>query len=168
MKEIDPSLSTCVFTYMDTDSLHMTGEAHERLKAMGMIKEKKESKLGYLCSDIDGEGLIFYEKNLSPKCYLYEYINNKGEIKEEDNATMKCKGIVKKELKAKLYKNEQKEELSFTSLRKKHNKLTSKDEEKGVNHFSIIQTIQKRTFNNSSWEGMVFVNNEWYPHNYLF
>jgi hypothetical protein len=92
----------------------------------------------------------------------------KGEIKEEDNATMKCKGIVKKELKSNLYKEEKKEELSFTSLRKKHNKLTSKDEEKGVNHFSIIQTIQKRTFNNSEWTGMQFVNDEWYPHNYQF
>lgn len=168
MKEIDPTLTSCVFTYTDTDSMHMSGEAYEQLKQKGMIKEKKESKLGYLCSDIDNEGIIFNEINLAPKCYMYEYINNKGEIKEEDMATMKCKGIVKKKLRAELYKQEKKEELEFVSLRKKHNKLTSKDEEKGIDHFSIVQTIQKRTFNNSAWQGMDLVGNEWFPKNYAY
>lgn len=163
MKAIDPTLSTCVFTYSDTDSMHMSGEAYEKLKALGYIKDKKNSQLGYLCSDIDDEGIIFNEINLAPKCYLYEYINNKGEIKEDNKATMKCKGIVKKELRADLYKEEKKEELSFTSLRKKHNKLTTVDVENGINHFNIIQLIQKRTFNNSEWQGMEYVNGEWFP-----
>jgi len=64
-KAIDPSLKSNVFTYTDTDSLHITGENHKKLLEMGYIKTKKEAKLGYLCSDIKNEGIIISENNLA-------------------------------------------------------------------------------------------------------
>jgi len=93
MKAMDPTLTKLTFTYTDTDSLHIKGPYYFKLKEMGYIKPKSECQLGYLCSDIDDEGLIIKEKNIGPKCYLYEFINNKGEIKLNDDAVMKCKSI---------------------------------------------------------------------------
>ena len=43
-----------------------------------MIKSKEDASLGYLFSDIDNDGIIFYENNLTPKTYFYEYIDNKN------------------------------------------------------------------------------------------
>ena len=37
MKAIDPTLETMAFTYTDTDSLHIMGEAYLRLIKMGLI-----------------------------------------------------------------------------------------------------------------------------------
>jgi hypothetical protein len=167
IKAIDPTLKSCTFTYSDTDSLHITGENYFKLLEKGYVKEKKNAKLGYLCSDIKNEGLIFYEKNLAPKCYAYEYIDNIGDIKEKENAVLKCKGIKKKCLRDDLYKEEKQEELSFDGLQKKHKNLTAADVEAGVDHFSIVNRQQKRTFNKSQWRGMNLVNGEWYPFNYL-
>jgi hypothetical protein len=97
---------------------------------------------------------------------MYEYINNNGDIKENESAVMKCKGIPKAVLKHVLYKEGLTEELSFDSLKKKHKTLTNADKENGVGHFSIVNCSQKRTFNKSSWQGMDFVNGEWFPKNY--
>jgi hypothetical protein len=166
MKAIDPTLKSCIFTYTDNDSLHITGENYKKLLALGYIKNKAEVKLGFLCSDIKGEGIITKEIDIAPKNYLYEYINNNGDKKENESAVMKCKGIMKKVLRADLYKEELTEELSFDSLKKKHKTLTNADVEKGVGHFSIVNCTQKRTFNKSSWKGMDFVNGEWFPKNY--
>ena len=38
--------------------------------------------------------MIFYEKNLGPKNYIYKYINDNNEIK----TVMKTKGILKKRI----------------------------------------------------------------------
>ena len=46
--------------------------------------------------------MIFYEKNLAPKNYIYKYINNENQI----NTVMKTKGIPKKQLKEKYYNDE--------------------------------------------------------------
>ena len=89
MKAVDPTLKTHIFTYTDTDSLHILGEHKNKLEKMGMIKTKKEASLGYLCSDIDNEGVIIYENNLAPKTYFYEYIDN--EIFDKDKGTKKVK-----------------------------------------------------------------------------
>jgi hypothetical protein len=168
MKAVDPSLKSCVFTYSDTDSLHITGESYFKLLELGYIKEKKKAQLGYLCSDIKNEGLIFYEKNLAPKTYEYFYIDNNGDIKEMETGVMKCKGIPKKCLNHKLYDSKEATEVKFDGLQKKHKHLTKADVEKGVSHFSIVNTHQKRTFNKTSWTGMTFneVNQEWYPIGY--
>ena len=69
MKEIDPTLQSMIFTYTDTDSLHISGQAYLDLMAKGLIKTKKEAELGYLCSDIKNEGVILKEVNLAPKTY---------------------------------------------------------------------------------------------------
>ena len=66
MKAIDPTLKTHIFTYTDTDSLHIKGEYKDKLEELGMIKTGDECSLGYLCSDIDYEGIIIYENNCCP------------------------------------------------------------------------------------------------------
>ena len=76
MKIIDPTLKTHVFSYTDTDSLHIMGEHYKKFKELGMIKDS----LGYLDNDIKKDGIIIYENNLGPKNYIYEYINNKNEV----------------------------------------------------------------------------------------
>jgi predicted RNA-binding protein with EMAP domain len=96
MKSIDPSLQSMIFTYTDTDSLHILGKDAEKLKELGYIKNKENAKLGFLCSDIDDEGIIVKEINLAPKTYFYEYIDNKNIIHDKDHGTFKCKGIPKK------------------------------------------------------------------------
>ena len=167
MKAIDPTLQSLIFTYSDTDSLHITGDKYYKLLELGYGKEKKKAKLGYLCSDIKNEGLIFYEKNIAPKCYTYSYIDNTGMIKENDNAVMKSKGIPKKCLKNEYYMEEY-GEVEFSSLQKKHKNLTQADKEAGVKNFSVINKTQTRTFNKNNWQGMQFdkQTGEWLPYGY--
>ncbi len=62
---------------------------------MGQILPKEKCKVGFLCSDIKNEEVIINEMNIAPKCYMYEYINNKNELMIEDKATLKCEGIPK-------------------------------------------------------------------------
>jgi hypothetical protein len=160
MKEINPNLDTCLLTYTDTDSLHITGENHLKLKEKGLIVE--DSKLGYLNNDIKNEGLIIYEKNLAPKSYMYEYVNNK----QEKNTTMKCKGIPNQLLRSEFYKNETHDEVEFSGLKKKHINLTKKDKENNLENFSIVNSHQTRTFNKTDWSNMDFNENQWYPRGY--
>ncbi len=58
MKAIDPTLKSSIFTYTDTDSLHITGENYKKLLGLGYIKPKAEAKLGFLCSDIKERVLL--------------------------------------------------------------------------------------------------------------
>jgi len=83
MKAIDPTLKSIIFTYTDTDSLHITGDAYFQLKEKGLIIDKSKSKLGYMCSDIDNEGLIILESNLAPKTYIPRYDESQRNTKEE-------------------------------------------------------------------------------------
>lgn len=170
MKAIDPTLKSHIFTYTDTDSLHILGEHAEKLEKMGMIKTKDKASLGYLCSDIDNEGVIIYENNLAPKTYFYEYIDNKNDVYDKDNGTMKGKGIPKKCLKPDMYDTykDNNEPVEFSGLRRKHKNLTKKDLDNGVKHFSIVNNTQKRTFMKSDWTGMDLIDNKYYPKGYIF
>jgi hypothetical protein len=175
MEAINPTLETVVFTYTDTDSLHLTGEAHIKLVALGWIKDKKNAELGYLCSDIDGEGLIYKEINLGPKAYMYEYINDKNEIHGKDLATMKLKGIPKKDMgsgdkliKSEYYDLEKPKLVSFTSLRKKGMRLTSSDIKNGINNFSIISLDNTRTMLKTVWKKFNLIGNTFYPQGYEY
>lgn len=167
-KTVNPDLKQLPFTYTDTDSLHVFGSSYFKLKELGMIKDKKNSSLGFLCSDIKDEGFIIHEKNLAPKTYIYSYITNKNSVKISDDATFKCKGIPKRCLKAEYYHKDQPQQVEFKGLKKKHKNLTKGDVEKGVKHFSIVNNTQTRTFNKSAWGGMTFKNGEWFPHGYNF
>lgn len=196
MLAIDSTLKTHVFTYSDTDSLHMLGKHAEKLKSLGMIKTKVNSSLGYLCSDIKNEGVIIYENNLSPKMYFYESIDNKNDLKLKDLGTMKAKGIpcfdkskplknekdelifdkngnitYKRLLTSNLYLNDYSDkdkELTFGGLKRKHRTLTKTDIENGLNHFSIVNNTQTRTFNKTTWTGFDLINNNYYPRGYVF
>ena len=164
MKVIDPTLKTHIYTYTDTDSLHIKGEYYEKLNKMGYISDK----MGYLDNDIKNDGIIIKEKNLAPKCYFYEYINNKNEIKINENGTMKAKGIPKKCLEYNYYNEYNKNKIicEFSGLRKKHKNLTRQDVENGLNHFSIINNTQTRQFMKNEWSGMNLINNCYYPKGY--
>lgn len=165
MKAMDPTLTQQTFTYTDTDSLHIQGKYHQQLIQKGLIKPKDKSQLGYLCSDLDHEALIIREKNLAPKSYMYEYINNKNEIFLGDKGVMKTKGIPKKTLQAKFYEEEQ-GDVEFSGLKKKGKTLTSADKQMGRHNFCIVNNTLKRTFNKTSWKQMQFIENEWYPHGF--
>jgi hypothetical protein len=196
MKAIDPTLTKHIFTYTDTDSLHIMGEYAQKLFDLGYVKDKKTAELGYLCSDIKNEGIIINEINLAPKSYKYEYINNKNEVKDNNNAVFKCKGIpkhdkskpiyddkgnltfdkdgeinYKKLLTAELYDMENKNvdrKCTFSGLRKKHINLTKHDKEINLNHFSIVNNVQTREFMKNEWTGMIFKDNLYYPKGYEF
>lgn len=192
MKKIDPTLKEQIFTYTDTDSLHIRGDAYLKLLKEGMVKLKENAELGYLCSDIDGEGLILKEINLAPKTYFYEYIDCDGKI----GSKIKCKGInnskksvtsyhfdkyeewiarVREEKEEKMngvkYTKAAREEkeknderrVTFFSMKKKTTNLTSADREKGVALFSVCNNPQTRTFMKSVWDGMYFDGKEYYP-----
>ena len=151
------------FTYTDTDSIHIMGKDYKKLVELGYIKDKKESSLGYLCSDIDNEGVIIYEKNLAPKSYKYEYVDNLNTTKTDDDSVMKYKGIPKKNLKNEYYEDEKAVVVEFSGLKKLNKKLTTKQREKEIKHFSIIDEDRTRTFHKSQWGGMIYKDNEWYP-----
>ena len=166
-KAIDPTLKTHIFSYSDTDSMHILDNHAQKLKGLGMIKSKNEASLGYLCSDIDNEGIIIYENNLAPKTYFYEYIDNKNDIHDKDNGTMKGKGIPHKCLNYKMYNDHKNiEPVKFSGLRKKHLNLTKADKKSGVNLFSIVNSNQQRTFMKTTWKGMDLIDNKYYPKNF--
>jgi len=171
MKEIDPTLKSMIFTYTDTDSLHISGQAYFDLMEKGLIKTKKEAELGYLCSDIKNEGLILLEKNWAPKTYLYESVDNTDALMK---TTMKCKGIPKKSMDGKsdlLFASDFElanhgREIEFKGMKKKTKKLSKADVESGVTLFSVCNTTQTRTFMKNVWSKMLFQNNQYYPAGY--
>ncbi len=166
MQKIDPTLKTIVFTYTDTDSLHITGQAYKILKGLGLIVPKSESKLGYLCSDIDNQGLIIAERNLAPKSYYYEYINDKDELFTNDDAKFKAKGIPGKCMHYSFYLDDKPHDTKFSGLKKVHTRRTGDQIEKGIGHFSIINNEQKRTFCLNQWTGFDYRDNLWLPKGY--
>ena len=102
MSAIDESLETCVFTYTDTDSLRITGQNFFKLKKLGYIPD--EEKLGYLSNDCKNDALIIFEKNIGPKVYYYEVIDNLltkriiiDETTDKDDSYITC-GICDKKL----------------------------------------------------------------------
>ncbi len=161
MKEIDPTLKSMIFTYTDTDALHISGEAYWNLKNKGLIKPKSEAELGLLCSDIKKEGLILREINLAPKTYYYESFNNENKIEK----TKKCKGIPKHALKSIDYVARGRT-IEFFGLKRKTTKLTSQDCLKNIPLFSVCTNMQKRTFFLNDWVKMNFQNNQFYPKGY--
>ncbi len=167
MKAVDPTLKSIPFTYSDTDSLHIFGSAHKKLKELGYVMDKKDVTLGYLTSDIKDEGLIIHEINLAPKLYKYSYINNKNEVRDANNCVMKAKGIPSRCLKSEFYDTLDPKIVSFSGLKKKHLNLTKADQEKEIKYFSIVNSSQTRTFMKNSWKGMDFINGEWVPFGYI-
>lgn len=161
MKAIDPTLESAVFSYTDTDSLHIDGKDHQKLVDLGLCVPKSEAKLGYLCSDIDGEGLIISEKNVGPKNYTYTYTNDKNKI----DTTRKCKGIPQKKLTDEMYENES-GTAKYLSFQKKHTKLNSVDKSKNLTPFSIVKKDETaRDFNKTQYSGMRFDGiNDWFPY----
>ena len=166
MKLISPKLETHPMTYTDTDSLHITGKAHKKLREMGGILG---SSLGKLNNDIKKDGIIIKEVNLAPKLYCYWYINKDGEFK----ITNKAKGIcaidpLTKEptgLNAELFENEESKVIEWNSIKKIHRKVASTDKE-NFDHFTLKGITMKRTFLNCRWEGMNLVGNKFYPKHY--
>lgn len=166
MKAIDPTLQQMIFTYTDTDSLHIHANDYNKLLELGYIKSKKQSQLGYLCSDIDNEGLIIYENNKAPKNYKYDYIDNTNNVYCGNKCVMKCKAIPKKELKNDYFYDDNEHIVEFDGLKKKNIRLSKEDIEKGINYFSIVNVNNSRTFNKSVFKNMNKIDNQFYPFGY--
>lgn len=167
MKAIDPSLTSMIFTYSDTDSLHILGHHYEKLKQLGFIDESDDCELGIMNNDVKQNGLIIKEKNLAPKSYRYEYINKKGYIANEQDCVMKMKGIQTKTLKYEFYDNQKAVVLQMQGLTKKGVKLTKQDKVNQLHHFSISNYKQDRTFYKNPWNTSNFKDNQWYPEGYV-
>ena len=173
MRMIDPTLHSAVFTYMDTDSMHVSGEAHQRLLATGAVMDESNSDLGFLCSDIDNAGLIIKEVNMGSKNYYYEYIDNTGKLFLNEDGVMKAKGIPKKDgvgtgkqiVLSTLWQNKTAEILSYTSFKKVRNP-TRKEEAMGVEAFSLRSVVQTRTWLKNDYGRMTYQDNEYYPYGY--
>ena len=162
MKQIDPTLESMIFTYTDTDSLHIYGADFKKLKALGLVKSKEDAELGLLTNDIKNEGLIFHEKNLAPKSYYYEYINDKGEMVDKNDCVIKMKGINKKYLCKLKFDLEAPDKVTVEGLKKKGKNLTKADVENGVTPFSIVNYEQVKTFYKSAYAPERFINGQWY------
>ena len=105
--------------------------------------------------------MIFYEKNLGPKNYIYKYINNENQI----NTVMKTKGIPKKQLKEEYYNNES-GDVKFNTMKKIKFYVTSREEKNGHTYLSIYNYDMKRTFNKTEWRGRELKGNLYHPIGY--
>jgi hypothetical protein len=63
------------------------------------------------------------------------------------------------------YENE-KQICKFSGLKRIHKRITSKQKEIGIHHFSIINSTQTRTFMAQNWGGFDFKDNQFYPKGY--
>jgi hypothetical protein len=175
MKQIDPSLHSAVFSYMDTDSLHIQGWAYKMLKSKGLIMDSETSDLGMLCSDIEDEGLIIHEKNEGSKNYYYEYIDRNNNLFLSENGVMKAKGIPKvdklgtgkKLLNQSLWQDSVAKRMDFT-LFKRVKKPTVKESKMGVSWFEVRTVECSRTWMKNPYARMVRKGNEFYPYGYDF
>jgi len=173
MKLIDPSLKSLIFTYTDTDSLHIKAEHYFKLKEMGYVDT---GKIGYLSNDTEIKengkkypGMIIKENNLGPKSYMYESVHINGALKINDIATMKYKGIPKQFLKHEYYENETRETIEMNGrLKKVGTKINNPQKENDLTYFDVYNIDMKRTFNKNDWEGFKLVDNEFYPKGYMF
>ena len=154
-KLIDPSLKNIFVSYTDTDSLHVPAEVYFRLKQIGYIRN---GELGHLSNDIKKNGMIFYEKNLGSKLYMYKYINDNNEIR----TIMKCKGLHKKYLKEEFYENESGEIEINKSIKKIYNP-TKRETEDGISKFDLIYKTLTRKFNYNPYSGRELIGNYYYP-----
>ena len=189
LETIDPTIQDEITTYLDTDSLHISGKHFNKLKNAKMIHD---DKLGYLSNDCKNNALIIKEINLSPKCYMYQAITENGEIK----TTMKSKGIMAKKteiveniqiktnekneivqtsqwqsieipiLKQEWYEQDKPQPANWTGMKKINKRITKSDKLAGVEHFTIKKQTYKRTFNAREWQGMTQQNGYFYPFGY--
>ena len=117
----------------------------------------RNGELGYLSNDIKKNELIFYEKNLGPKNYIYKYINNENEIK----TVMKTKGIPKKQLKEEYY-NDESGDIKFNRMKKIKFHVTSNEKKNGHSYLSIYNCTMKRKFNLNECSGSELRGNLYY------
>lgn len=136
---IDPTLSSMICSYVDTDCLHVTGEGYEILKSKGFLHE---TKLGYGGNDCPDDAMILREVNIAPKQYAYQYLSPYGYVGD----TMKCKGIMKEKLKKEWYYDGKSHLVEWMGF-KKHTSLSKKDKENGLELFDVSLKYYSRSFN---------------------
>ena len=156
-ENVNPDLTDTFMTYCDTDSMHITGEAHKTLIGKNLIDD---NKLGYLSNDCDDNALIFYEINLAPKCYAYHCLTENGDIV----TVKKSKGISKNNLTFEMFENEKPVNTTWFGMKKIHSKINSKQRALGIGHFTITKQKYERTFYKNKWTGMRFEQNLYLPY----
>ena len=152
------------FYYTDTDAFHVHSSLINRVKL--------SKDLGGLDDDVGGK--IIKAFWIAPKLYAYEYIKEgTGELKYHirgkgiKTGNKKNKNLVFNDYIA-MDRGESKTLKADFNMRRVHNKLSKKDEEKGLNNFSIMTTYNdEKTINTSPWIKRNFVDNNWsVPLNY--
>ena len=167
IQKVSPKLDRIVCSYLDTDSLHITGKDYKKLVSYGYINE---TTLGYLSNDCDekkknlNNGLIIQEINLAPKCYMYRCLYENGEIK----TVMKSKGIMNKHLKEEFFENVKNlsaddKEVEWVGLKKINKRLTKNEKASEIPFFSIQEKKYTRTFYKNPWKGMKLKNGVFHP-----
>jgi len=157
---LDPELKKFNVSYGDTDSMHIFGHDHKKLKDMGYIPDK--CQLGYLSNDIKKNGLIINEINLGAKLYMYKYIDENNDIK----TVMKAKGLPKKYLSQQFFIQESGEVVIKDSFIKTFGKLNNNEKSAGIGMFTIRKHDLSRKFNAVTWQGRILKGNKYYPHGY--
>lgn len=163
MEAIDPTLTTCMYLYQDTDSMLVDAKSYDILYCKGLICDKENPKLGFLCNDLHKKDCpypkVIYSKFLAPKTGRVEYIDKNNVMYLKDNGKLLAKAIPKKDsltgetkLISELYDKDH-VEIKFNSFKKKD--------------FTISQVERKRNFNDN-YTGMTLVNNDYYPKGYIF
>ena len=155
---LTPDLKDFKVSYTDTDSLHIHAEDYFKLKESGFIRN---GELGFLSNDIKKDGMIFYEKNLGAKNYLYKCIDNQNNIK----TVMKTKGIPKSQLREEFYAVEH-GSVKFNTMKKIKFKVTSNEHKRGLEYLNIYHSEITRRFNKNQWAGRLLNGNIYYPIGY--
>lgn len=147
------------FTYTDTDSIHMKGDAYKTM--VEKYPERFGKELGQFSNDIDkGKNpIIIYEYCLAPKCYMYVWISEDGKM----GIKKKVKGIPKqvmKKLTMNDFENENEIKLDFESLKRC---MFHKEDP-----FTIKNNNAHRTFLKNKWNKMNYdpITQLFVPYNY--
>lgn len=90
---IDPTLTTIVSSYEDTDSLRVSYASYEKIVSLGYVK----AGLGYLKNDLPNGAVIIHELNLAKKAYSYVYIDKNNKIDVRNSIKGIPTNIIKQE-----------------------------------------------------------------------
>jgi hypothetical protein len=160
--EINEAPKTYMYSYIDnTNTVKYNDTA--KLVCKGIPKEDKSRALYDENNKIklDKDGKIMYTKLLNYEMYVDD--DRKTTLLDENEQP-----VINKKTGEVVLTSKDNYVVSFGGLKRKHKSLTNADVENGVNHFSIVNSHQTRTFMNTSWKGMIFHENQWYPHGYEF
>ena len=164
VRQLDPTLTQPVFTYTDTDCLHLPSSLAQKLEGQRNPLSNKlwsEPGLGGLTNEYK-TGKIVQEVCLAPKQYATVYLTDDGQL----HTTLKCKAIPQLLLQLEMYLQQESEPVEMTDRLKKVGASVSRSQQRaGFQPFDIqhVDTM-RRTFSTDVWGGMKFDGQRWTPY----